>query len=158
MHKHLTRNGNVYTISVKKYINDLALLTSEALHIGNRIRITVDVADHVQLKPEIAIWCGMIVNELTNNAVLHGFPEHHKGTIRIVVEIKESKQVCIVVADSGVGMPDSACRAASDHLGLQLVRELAETQLRGECHIASTTMGTIARVFFPLQHEVDWSV
>jgi two-component sensor histidine kinase len=72
----------------------------------------------------------MVVTELLQNAAEHAFPEGEPGSIELVAE-REGDGLVVRVRDDGVGLPDGFDQAASDGLGLQIVRTLVTTELGG---------------------------
>lgn len=68
----------------------------------------------------------LIVNELVVNAARHAFPEHHIGTIRLVLRRPAPGLGELVVADDGIGLPEAQRRNTPQGcLGLHLVPRLA---------------------------------
>jgi two-component sensor histidine kinase len=96
---------------------------------------------------DTAIPCGLIVNELVTNALLHAFPDGRKGTIS--VDLKQvNDEVLLSVADDGVGFnrPDSS--RAEKSLGLRLI-ELLTQQLQGSA-VFHTGNGSRCDLRFPI--------
>jgi two-component system, sensor histidine kinase PdtaS len=73
----------------------------------------------------------MAVTELLQNAAEHAFPDGEPGTIELVVEWTGDDLV-VRVRDNGLGLPEEFDPAASDGLGLQIVRTLVTGELGGE--------------------------
>ena len=95
-------------------------------------RISIEIsAAAVQLPINLAIPCGLIVNELVTNALKHAFHDNARGIIRVVLEQDERSRVRLIVSDNGVGIPAQLDLEKADTLGLQLVR-LLTSQLSGE--------------------------
>ncbi|MGY1630412.1 sensor histidine kinase [Geodermatophilus sp. SYSU D01186] len=72
----------------------------------------------------------LAVTELLHNAAEHAFPEGRPGTIELVAE-RDGEDLVVRVRDDGRGLPDDFDVAASDGLGLQIVRTLVTTELGG---------------------------
>jgi two-component sensor histidine kinase len=102
------------------------------------------------LPAEIATPLVMVLNELLINAMEHAFEKGDKG--EVVVRIQRSrKELTVVVADTGRGLPDGFDLAGSDRLGLQIVRTLATGELGGSIALrAGATGGTEAVLSLPL--------
>ncbi|MGY2002419.1 sensor histidine kinase [Blastococcus sp. SYSU DS1024] len=79
----------------------------------------------------------LAVTELLHNAAEHAFPEGEPGVIELVAE-REGDDLRVRVRDDGRGLPPDFDPAASDGLGLQIVRTLVTSELGG-----SLTMGTL---------------
>lgn len=83
---------------------------------------------------DIAIPCGMIINELVSNAVRHAFPSGGRGRVFIAFKRLEDGRLSLCVRDDGVGMTTAggADTGTGTGLGLQLVTQIAKNQLQGE--------------------------
>ena len=86
------------------------------------------------LPTEEATTLAIVLNELIANAIEHGFEGRERGEIRISAA-RESDHLVVRVADDGAGPPEDVTGAA-EGLGLQLVRGLVETGLRGTFRLA----------------------
>jgi len=102
------------------------------------------------LPAEIATPLVMVLNELLINAMEHAFEKGSQG--EVVVRIQRSrKELTVVVADTGRGLPEGFDLATSDRLGLQIVRTLATGELRGSIDLrAGGAGGTEAVLSLPL--------
>jgi two-component sensor histidine kinase len=99
------------------------------------------------LTAEQATPLAMVLTELVQNAVEHGYDEHRGGTVEVVVERGEGAWLRVRVVDDGRGLPESFTTAGSDRLGLQIVRTLVDTELGGRLDLDSPdTGGTVATV------------
>jgi two-component sensor histidine kinase len=99
---------------------------------------------------EIAVPCGLILNELAVNALKHAFPNNRGGEVTVGLEHDVATDtVCLRVRDNGVGLPAGMDWQQSKSLGLQLVLILAG-QLRGTVE-TKTGIGTEFSVSFPLK-------
>ena len=115
---------------------------------GDRIGLRlVQPSPELQLDLERAIPCGLLINELVTNSFKHAFPGERRG--EIVIEISEAadSQICLSVADDGVGLPLDAELAQTSSLGLQLVQLFVE-QLHGSLSI-DRKAGTRFSLCFP---------
>ena len=77
----------------------------------------------------IATPVAMVLTELLQNAVQHGFA-YGSGTIKVIVSRTEER-LDLVVADDGEGLPEGFDLEASTSLGLQIVRTLVVGELSG---------------------------
>ncbi|MGE5334455.1 MAG: sensor histidine kinase [Nitrososphaerota archaeon] len=89
------------------------------------------------LPTEEATTLAIVVNELIANAIEHGFEGRERGEIRMTAA-RESDRLVVRVADDGAGLPEGSAHAAKG-LGLQLVRGLVETGLRGRFTLSQVT-------------------
>ena len=103
--------------------------------------IEVDLeADQVFLPLNVAIPCGLVINELTTNTIKHAFPDGRPGKFRIHLKQGSDSEVTLLIEDNGVGIPETLDLEATDTLGLQLV-QLLVNQIHGklEIHRAAPT-------------------
>jgi two-component sensor histidine kinase len=88
----------------------------------------------------------MVLTELLQNAVEHGLAGA-AGRVTVVAERCEGESLRMQVRDDGRGLPPDFSLAASDRLGLQIVRTLVESELGGQLSIAAAADGgTVAEV------------
>src|SRR5450830_936421 len=137
------------TIAVDAYLREIAKAMSASL-LGNTSGIEIEVkAEPLEIDPERAVPFGLLVNELTTNAIKHAFPEG-KGHIMLCVE-QVGDQIELVVADDGVGiMKDKGSakvpeKRGSDYLAI-FVRQLGGTIVPSE----QEATGTTVRIRLPL--------
>ncbi|HET8711405.1 MAG TPA: histidine kinase dimerization/phosphoacceptor domain -containing protein [Spongiibacteraceae bacterium] len=94
-------------------------------------KIHVEIAaDEVHLPINLAIPCGLVINELITNALKHAFPDNRSGTVSLQLRALQDRRVEIVVGDDGIGIPEHIDFDQLDSLGLQLVHLFA-SQLNG---------------------------
>ena len=135
IHEKLYRSDNLARINFRGYAQDLI----SHLHTAYGIpRITCQVeAQGVEMPLDIAVPCGMIINELVTNALKYAFPERtpcsEKNGCRIQVSIRQDNNTyTLAVADNGIGLPPEYDWKAASTLGMILVRMLGCHQLGGE--------------------------
>ena len=98
------------------------------------------------LPAEVATPLAMILTELVQNAV------EHAGATLIEARVERAEgRLTLVVRDDGRGLPAGFDLAGSTRLGLQIVRTLVESELRGTLALDSVPSGgTEASVVVPL--------
>lgn len=146
VHELLYRSKDLSSVDLGEYIRDLTrqLLRSHALE-------SVDVRIESRFIPvplpiDVAVPCGLILNELVSNALKHAFPDGRRGTVS--VELHPGPEFDdLVVRDNGVGMPSDIDHAAEPTLGIRLIRTLAD-QIDGKLMIRSDG-GTEVRLSIP---------
>jgi two-component sensor histidine kinase len=93
------------------------------------VRVTTDLHP-AMMALEVAVPCGLILNELVSNAFKHAFPNGRRGTIRVEVRAPRQGLVALTVADDGVGLPPDFDLDTEHSLGMRLIRSLVR-QVRG---------------------------
>jgi two-component sensor histidine kinase len=84
----------------------------------------------------------MVVTELVQNAVEHGFADPGEKFGRVIIRADRSaRSLDIVVHDDGRGLPEGFRLEDSDRLGLQIVRTLVSAELDGSLEMRQATGG-----------------
>jgi two-component sensor histidine kinase len=134
VHENLYRAGNFSKISMLAHIETLSASLARAygLNAGS-IELRTDVED-ISLDLDIAIPVGLIVNELTSNALKHAFPDGRQGLVHIGLRRLGPNRCELTLRDDGIGMDGTIDPRHSDSMGLQLVHDLTE-QLHGSIEV-----------------------
>jgi PAS domain S-box-containing protein len=130
LHENLYKSQDLEKVNFRDYAESLVKgLVRSYRNLG--VSLVMDV-DDVFLSVDIAVPCGLIMNELVSNALKYAFPER-TGTITVKFHDIDGRYE-LIVADDGVGMPDIDFRN-TETLGLGLVVMLAEDQLDGTVNL-----------------------
>jgi two-component sensor histidine kinase len=100
----------------------------------------------VFLEIDMAVSCGLLLNELISNALKHAFPGDRAGEICIGLEMDGDRRVVLTVSDDGIGLPAGLDPQTAESLGLQIVQALVE-QLAGTLEI-DRQRGTSFKIAF----------
>jgi two-component sensor histidine kinase len=134
VHERLYESHDLSHVAFGKYLTvllDNVFDTYDATSRG--ISKAIDVGD-ANLTVDVAIPCGLIVNELVTNALKHAFPDGRKGTVRVSLHETAGGMLDLTIQDDGVGMPPGIDPRNTVSLGLDLVVTFAE-QLNAEVDI-----------------------
>ncbi len=163
VHEKLYQAQDLTRVDFGDYLQDLVAHLFHALEAGRDISLRVDT-DDIFINVDIAIPCGLIVNELVTNALKHAFPAppgllssppvsaalciaarcrtnrpqtgENEGGPEIRVEFgMRGGEYVLVVADNGVGMLPELDWRATESLGLKLVNVWATHQLGGSIEL-----------------------
>jgi two-component sensor histidine kinase len=131
VHEKLYQSFDLARIEFEEYIKSLLHYLWRAHgSVAASIGLTFDLKP-VFLPVEIAVPCGLILNELAGNALKHAFPGSSGGEVTVELQHDAATgAVCLRVRDNGVGLPTGLDWRQSRSLGLHLVQILAG-QLRG---------------------------
>ena len=91
--------------------------------------------------------CALIISELLQNAMEHGYEWRRKGQIDVVLE-DQGDRVGIRIRDDGRGLPEGFNLQAGESLGLEIVRRLVEDDLGGAFNLRDEG-GVSATIVFP---------
>ena len=92
------------------------------------------------LPAEVATPLALVLTELVQNAVEHGFPGGRDGTVRVRF-VRGPHELIVQVLDDGAGLPAGFELGGSTRLGLQIVRTLIESELRGTLDVTAADGG-----------------
>jgi two-component sensor histidine kinase len=152
VHETLYGSENLARIDFAEYAQVLAkdILASYG-NVGDPVRLKSDL-ETVIMNIDLAVPCGLILNELISNAFKHGFPNGGIGEIKVTLRAHPEDKCLLCVEDNGVGIPADLDVNTKKSLGLRLVRSLTE-QIRGSFELAKTDLGTSARLQFTVAHH-----
>jgi two-component sensor histidine kinase len=103
---------------------------------------------NIYLPTQPATVCALVINELLQNALEHGYERKEVGTVTVNLR-DDGEQITIAVDDDGVGLPEEFDLSRTSSLGLQIVRTLAEGDLKGSFELHGRDKGVSAVVTFP---------
>jgi PAS domain S-box-containing protein len=147
VHESLYGGENISGVEATAFVRDVTndLFRSYAIN-PEAVRLTADVASD-PLGVDLAVPCGLIINELVSNALKHAFPAGRKGEIRVELRRHPSGAYRLKVKDDGIGLPSEASYREARSLGWQLVNALTR-QLGGSIEVTGGE-GTEVTVTFP---------
>jgi two-component sensor histidine kinase len=131
-------------------IDPLSRMVTEVSAVGNRVRVRREGSFGV-LPSETATGLAMVLTELLQNAVEHGYPDGWASTApgRVLVTMtNDGVELVVRVHDDGVGLPEGFDVGAPS-LGLTIVRTLVTTELGGSLSM-STDGGTLVELRVPV--------
>lgn len=138
-------------LDLQPYLTEIAKNLSASLLEGTGIRIVVDAAA-IPVASRLCVPFGLLVNELTTNAIKHAFPDG-AGLVTLALRMVDA-EIELMVADDGIGAAATQLAAApgkhgSDYVAIfvrQLGGTLAKSSTPGE--------GTTFRILFsPLSDQ-----
>jgi two-component sensor histidine kinase/CheY-like chemotaxis protein len=149
----LYQQADLATIDLATYVHTIVSYLVEVYGNLNGA-ITVDIqVGNFQLDLDAAANCGMIISELTSNALKHAFPADwhvEKGLIQVELCTQGNGDCTLIVSDNGVGLGSTLDPQNPQSLGLRLVTMLAG-QLRGAIEV-DLRGGTAFKINFPPSH------
>lgn len=137
---------------------DVRLLAERLLEIairnlalpGRRITGVVD-GDRLLLSSKQATSLALVMNELINNALMHGLEDKQTGQVTVNVQ-PQNGLAAITVQDDGAGLPAGFAWDSHQQLGLRIVRTLVKRELGGEFAFQDGG-GTIAMITIPFEEQ-----
>jgi two-component sensor histidine kinase len=114
----------------------IGVVNGAYIPLEQHVRFHVGAAPYL-LPSEQATTLAIVLNELVSNAVEHGFAQRPGGEIRIS-GAKQDETIVVRVADDGAGLPPDFSLDTAEGLGMQLVRGLVRSDLRGSATMFMT--------------------
>ncbi|SDQ84203.1 sensor histidine kinase [Actinopolyspora saharensis] len=106
-----------------------------------------------EVAAELATPLVMVLTELVQNALEHAFPEGTGGEVVVQAE-RSARWLDAVISDDGQGLPGDFSLEHAERLGLQIVRTLVESELRGSLSLRGREQrGTEAVLRVPLKYR-----
>jgi two-component sensor histidine kinase len=130
VHEKLYQSKDLGRVEMAEYarqlMNDLFQINGAA---ASKIQLRLEL-EPVLVPVDVAIPCGLILNELTTNAISHAYDGRSSGEISVQLLTSSPETVQLTFADDGRGFSPQQDWRSADTLGLQLVRMLTD-QLQG---------------------------
>lgn len=137
VHQKLYESKNLSYLNLKEYFENLiSLLRTSFTTPSDQFNFLVE-SDDIKVLIDIAIPCGLIINELVSNSLKHAFPKNKKGEIKVKLYLTPKNELIIEVSDNGVGLPAGFDLEKDAQAGLKSVIVLVEHQLQGKIKITS---------------------
>ena len=129
IHELLYQTKDFSTIVFSEYIRSISTNLFQSYNQNRKVELILDLND-VSLDLDMAIPCGLIVNELLTNSLKYAFSIQDSGIVKIHLSQSED-DIIIIIEDNGKGFPDSIDFKDTESLGMQLVVSLID-QIDGE--------------------------
>lgn len=135
IHSQLYRSERFDRIEMGQHIRELLRYLTAVYNPEGAVSCHVGI-EEVYLSLTQAIPCALVMNELISNAFKHAFTDRKEGTIEVSMTVAAGSTAVISVKDDGTGTGDDFDLAGVNSLGLKLVRNLVERQLKGSIKLA----------------------
>jgi two-component sensor histidine kinase len=135
IHENLYSNEGLSDIKFNNYVQSLTgNIARTYANQQARVRFEYDIID-ANLPMDLAIPCGLIINELISNSFKYAFQGRSQGNIFISFHPLEASegQYKLTVKDNGIGIKSDFDIHNSKSLGLKIIRKLVQ-QIDGELH------------------------
>ena len=130
IHQRLDPTPQPVPVNLSEFLEQLAQrLTRSYALVPGQVELDLRMAS-LTLSVETATRMGMLLNELLSNCFKHAFPLGRRGRVEVRLWREPSREVHLVVADDGPGLPQGFKVEAATTLGFQILLSLTE-QLKG---------------------------
>ena len=134
LHRHLYAHGEVHTINMRLFLDELCGQLFSAFNEieGERLTLAID-APELEMSSDQAVPLSLIVTEAVSNSIKYAYPAGRRGTIAIRLR-QIGQEVELTIEDDGVGISEGRAETDAgvrDGIGIQLIngfaRQLAAT-------------------------------
>jgi two-component sensor histidine kinase len=138
VHETLSREASD-DVAFVEIVRPLLRLAEDSLQSPDRpVRFRVE-GDGGKLPASMATSLAVVLTELLQNAVAHGFRNRNRpGNVVVLLE-HDDRLLTVKVIDDGLGVPDDFSIDHAPGLGLTIVRTLVSTELAGTITITAAT-------------------
>jgi len=145
-HDKIYRSEDLASVDFAAYVKSIVAELFHSYGVSSScIRTKMDMND-IRLGVDVAIPCGLIINELVSNSIKHAFPDKERGEISVGTFSNKDGDYTLTVSDNGVGFPRDVDFTNTESLGMQLVVALTR-QLEGTIELDRSS-GTAFRITF----------
>lgn len=129
IHELLYQTKDFSTINFSEYIRSISTNLFQSYNQSADIHLITEL-EELFLDLDLAIPCGLIINELVTNSLKYAFDINGEGEVKIQLSQK-GDDVLLKMQDNGKGFPETINFRATESLGMQLVVSLVD-QIDGE--------------------------
>lgn len=132
-------------VALKNLVEQVAHTVAQNMSIAGQVTLSVTGEDFT-VSSQAATNLALVVNELVQNALEHGFPDGRNGHISVTLGHRENT-LRLTVVDDGIGLLADFSTRRQGGLGTELVHTLVSEDLGGKFVLKTAPEGgTLARV------------
>ncbi|MFT4082648.1 MAG: histidine kinase N-terminal domain-containing protein [Nocardioides sp.] len=151
VHEILSQQAVTETVAFDEIADRLGSMVGDMSALGVEVRVR-RLGSFGELLSDIATPLAMVLTELLQNAVEHGFAGRRVGQIAVEVA-RPPGHLVVSVEDNGNGLPEGFDLDGHSSLGLSIVRTLVESELGGRLQLGAAPAGSGARATIDLPVE-----
>ena len=151
-HRLLQESENLTTVSLRRYVESLLSATLPQWH-GRPVGIEKNIED-LEIPSRTATSIGIIISELSINAMKHGFGEAERPRIKVSIEkTADDEELMLIFSNSGRPFPKELDIENTPSLGFRLINASVQ-QLKGSLELERAPE-PVFTIRFPVQGEVN---
>jgi two-component sensor histidine kinase/ligand-binding sensor domain-containing protein len=151
IHEKLYQSKKFSELDLSSYVNSLIEYLKRIYLINTSlIKVNLNI-DEIFINIDIAIACGLIINELVSNSFKYAFPDNAKGAIFVEIHKQGIDTLFLSIKDNGIGLKNISDLENTDSLGLKLVKMLIK-QHQGE-YVISNKDGALFEIKLLIVNE-----
>ncbi len=132
VHEALHEAADVGEVDLGGYLRSVVTNILAEYAVDHPVRAQIS-ADEVTVGVDLSVPLGLIVGEITLNAVKHAFPDREQGTLSCNLR-RRGQEISLTLADDGVGIRGEVNLKSPESFGLRLITALTE-QLGGNVEV-----------------------
>jgi PAS domain S-box-containing protein len=139
VHEKLYQSRDLSKLDLKDYLLELInnIITG---YITDRKKIVIkEKMENLEVLIDTATTCGLVVNELVTNAAKYAFPGIENGELKISLARDKAGEITLIIADNGCGAGLSIDLENTESMGIQIVKNIVEYQMKGNIKLDSST-------------------
>ncbi len=130
VHEKLYQSKNLSSINIADYACDLVVALRNSFSVRSEVQVQLE-CDDIVVPIDIAVPCGLLLNELICNAFKHAFQGGRRGEMKLSIKRGEESTILLRVEDDGPGFPQGFDPLKDGRLGIQTICAIGELQLGG---------------------------
>ncbi|MDA0714360.1 MAG: sensor histidine kinase, partial [Bacteroidetes bacterium] len=130
IHERMYKTENLANINIRDYITDLCRDIARTYDLSDSVELNLDIQVE-KLNLDTLTPLGLIINEVTSNAMKYAFPDGKKGRFTVSLAKLQENRFKLTIGDDGIGIPIDLTDSAHDSLGTTLMESLSE-QINGK--------------------------
>ncbi len=131
VHEMLYKSQNLSRLPLDQYLTDLIFNIKAGYGVGDEKLSVVFDMEKVEVLIDIAFPCGLVINELVVNVIKHGYSSKAEGILWVTLKKDKDSEIKITVEDNGAGKGMIIDLNSVETLGLSIVKNIVEYQLKG---------------------------
>jgi two-component sensor histidine kinase len=151
IHEKLYQSKKFSELDLSSYVNSLIEYLKRIYLVNTSlIKVNLDI-DEIYINIDVAIACGLIINELVSNSFKYAFPDNAKGAIFVEIHKQGKDTLFLSIKDNGIGIKNISDLENTNSLGLKLVKMLIK-QHQGE-YVISNKEGALFEIKLLIVNE-----
>ena len=127
VHKKLYQAKNLTSIDLSEYIIELiSMLLDNYYREDMAIKFEHNCEKNISVTIDIAVPCGIIVNEIISNALKHGLSDSTRGKITLGISKSADNKINLIISDNGKGVPEDFNFRENANMGIQTIYAVGE--------------------------------
>lgn len=151
IHEKLYQSKKFSELDISSYVSSLIEYLKRVFLVNTAyIKVNLKI-EPIYINIDVAIACGLIINELVSNCFKYAFPNNAKGAIFIEIRKQEKDTLFMSVKDDGIGIENISGLDETDSLGLKLVKMLVK-QNKGSINV-SNNEGALFEIKLTIEND-----